>query len=364
MKGLHVQGIDHAFGRHRVLDNVSLTIPAGELVCLLGPSGCGKTTLLRLAAGLEKLQHGTISIDDVVVAEPGHHVAPEHRGIGLMFQDYALFPHLTVMDNVTFGLARAESSAARSRAMEMLDQVGMAGHAGKHPHMLSGGQQQRVALARALAPAPRLVLLDEPFSGLDVNMRMEIREETVAMLKNTGVATLMVTHDPEEAMFMADRIKILGAEGRILQSGSPADIYYRPANEFVARLFGPMNRIRGVVSNGAVDTPLGPIAVDGIEDGRLVSILVREEGVKIGSAGEEDGGTPVDVIESRLIGRSSHLRLRATMTGAADFEIHARMAGELNPRDAGQIAARFDARFTFVYPEEPGADTGGTGPHS
>ena len=220
-----------------------------------------------------------------------------------------------------------------------------------------------MALARALAPEPRLVLLDEPFSDLDVNMRMQIREETVAVLKRTGVATLMVTHDPEEAMFMADRIKVLGAEGRIRQAGRPADIYYKPADEFVARLFGPMNRVRGVVRDGAVDSPLGPIAVDGIEDGRPVSILVREEGVKVDIAVEDSGGTPVEVIESRLLGRSSHLRLR-TSDGAGGFEVHARMTGELDPRDAGRIAARFDPRFTFVYPEDPGEPRGETGPHS
>ena len=292
MKGLHAHGISHFYGRHQVLNNVSLTIPAGELVCLLGPSGCGKTTLLRIAAGLERLQEGRVVIDDKVVAEPGKHLPPEERGVGLMFQDYALFPHLSNLRNVAFGLARPKSGAARRRAMEMLEQVGMADHAEKYPHMLSGGQQQRVALARALAPEPRLVLLDEPFSGLDVNLRAEIREETVAVLKNTGVATLMVTHDPEEAMFMADRIKILGEGGTILQSGRPADIYYRPADEFVSRLFGPMNKIRGVVRAGQVDSPFGPIAVKGIEDGRTVSILVREEGVVVDLEGQGREGAP------------------------------------------------------------------------
>ncbi len=196
MKGLHMHGVNHAYGIHRVLNNAALLVPAGELVCLLGPSGCGKTTLLRLAAGLEKLQEGTISINGEIVAEPGRHVPPEHRGIGLMFQDYALFPHMNVVDNVTFGLKGAPAAEARRRAMDMLEQVGMTAHAAKYPHMLSGGQQQRVALARALAPGPKLLLLDEPFSGLDTNMRARIREETLAVLRRSGVATLMVTHDP------------------------------------------------------------------------------------------------------------------------------------------------------------------------
>jgi iron(III) transport system ATP-binding protein len=351
VKGLHVHGVSHAFDGHQVLDNVSLTIPAGELVCLLGPSGCGKTTLLRIAAGLERLQHGGIIIDETVVAAPDTHVAPEHRGIGLMFQDYALFPHLTILRNATFGLARPKSAGARRRALEMLDQVGMAAYADKYPHMLSGGQQQRVALARALAPEPRLLLLDEPFSGLEVNLRMQIREETVAVLKRTGVATLMVTHDPEEAMFMADRIKILGADGRVLQSGRPADIYYKPADEFVARLFGHMNYLQGVVMAGRVAGPLGPIQVDGVADGTAVHILVREEGVVVSPAGADADSVPVEVVESRLLGRSSHLRLRPLETTAQAAEFHARVPGAFDPAEAGPMAARLDPRHTFVYPE-------------
>ncbi|MEE8454603.1 MAG: ABC transporter ATP-binding protein, partial [Limibaculum sp.] len=275
MKGLHIIGVSHAFGDNRVLDNTSLMIPAGEVVCLLGPSGSGKTTLLRLAAGLERLQQGKILIDDVVVADEGRHVPPEHRGIGLMFQDYALFPHLSVIDNVTFGLLDQSKDKARRRAMEMLDQVGMTSRAENHPHMLSGGQQQRVALARALAPEPKVLLLDEPFSGLDTNMRGQIREETLTVLKGSGVATVMVTHDPEEAMFMADRIKILGETGRILQSGRPHDIYYHPQHEFVAKLFGLMNRFESVVEDGCVEIPIGKISAKGLGKGRKVEVLVR-----------------------------------------------------------------------------------------
>ena len=199
MKGLHVIGLTHAFGDHRVLDNVSMIIPAGELVCLLGPSGCGKTTILRLAAGLDPVQAGTIVVDDEVVAAEDKHVPAEQRRVGLMFQDYALFPHLNVIENVTFGLTGMAGGKAKDRGLDKLDQVGMADQARKYPHMLSGGQQQRVALARALAPNPKFLLLDEPFSGLDTNLRARIREQTLAVLKDTGIATLMVTHDPEEA---------------------------------------------------------------------------------------------------------------------------------------------------------------------
>jgi len=195
MQGLHIHGIHHAYGDTDVLNNVSLTVPAGELVCLLGPSGCGKTTLLRIAAGLEKLQAGSISIDESVVAEPGLELPPEDRKIGFMFQDYALFPHLTIRDNVSFGLFRQSKQAARDRAMEMLEQVGLTRHADDYPHMLSGGQQQRVALARALANRPKLVLADEPTGNLDpANSRAAI-ELLQELCDADGAGLLVVSHD-------------------------------------------------------------------------------------------------------------------------------------------------------------------------
>ena len=178
MKGLHVLGVSHAFGSQNVLHDVGLMVPAGQLVCLLGPSGCGKTTFLRLAAGLEKLQSGKILINGKIVADPEHSVPPQNRKIGLMFQDFALFPHLSAKENVRFGLQDLPIEERDHRVGHMLNEVGMSQHAEKYPHMLSGGQQQRVALARALAPEPELLLLDEPFSGLDMDMRLRIREQT------------------------------------------------------------------------------------------------------------------------------------------------------------------------------------------
>ena len=343
MMGLHMHGVSHAFGANRVLDKVSVTIPAGELVCLLGPSGCGKTTLLRIAAGLERLQQGRVSIDERLVAGAGLHTPPEERGIGFMFQDYALFPHLSVLDNVRFGLSRRK----RARAMEMLDQVRMTEHAEKYPHMLSGGQQQRVALARALAPEPKLVLLDEPVSGLDTAMRARIREETLSVLKASGVATLMVTHDPEEAMFMADRIKVLGHRGRVLQSGRPADIYFKPRDEFVAQLFGPVNRIRGVAIGGTVHGALGRIPVEGVAEGRRVDVLIRPEGLLLGHDGRH-GGVPVEVISAHLLGHSSLASLR--LPGGEEFQV--RVSGDFDPEVEDRLWARVDARHAFVFPED------------
>jgi iron(III) transport system ATP-binding protein len=348
VKGLHVVGVSHAFGDNQVLDNVSLMIPAGEVVCLLGPSGSGKTTLLRLAAGLERLQQGRIAIDDQIVADENCYVAPEDRGIGLMFQDYALFPHLNVIDNVAFGLHRQAGDLGHRRAMDMLDQVGMTRHAQAHPHMLSGGQQQRVALARALAPQPKVLLLDEPFSGLDTNMRGQIREETLSVLKDSGVATVMVTHDPEEAMFMADRIKIFGHNGKILQAGRPHEIYYHPRHEFVAKLFGMMNVFKGVVKGGYVEIPLGRVRAEGLGEGCAVEVLVRPEGVTLES--DSPTGAPVEVISTHLLGHDNIVRVRLIGNDGQGKELYVRIHHTFEPELSQRITAEIDAEYAFVFP--------------
>jgi iron(III) transport system ATP-binding protein len=353
VKGLHVIGVTHFYGEHRVLDNASLMIPAGELVCLLGPSGSGKTTLMRLAAGLERLQDGKIIIDDEVVGDKDIHIPPEHRGIGFMFQDYALFPHLSIIDNVTFGLSGIGKKKKRNRGMEILDQVGMMKHTSKYPHMLSGGQQQRIALARALAPEPKLLLLDEPFSGLDTNMRGTIREETLSILKASGVATVMVTHDPEEAMFMADRIKILGNNGRILQAGRPHEIYYHPQHEFVAKLFGLMNRFEGVVENGCVEIPLGKIRAKGMGEGIKVEVLVRPEGVTLTSSksGKIHTGAPVDVIKTHLLGHDNIVRVKLTGNNLRPDErdLYVRIHHAFEPELTKKVTAGLDVEYAFIF---------------
>ena len=361
MEGLHVFGLSHAYGNHRVLNNVGLMIPAGELVCLLGPSGCGKSTLLRLSAGLEKVQQGTIAIDGVTVATPQMHLNPEHRRIGLMFQDYALFPHLSILENVTFGLLGMAVDKGRARAMDILDQVGMTSYAEKYPHMLSGGQQQRIALARALAPRPKLLLLDEPFSGLDTNMRQKIREETLSVLKQSGVATLMVTHDPEEAMFMADRIKIIGANGRILQAGRPHEIYYHPNHEFVANLFGMMNRFECRVSKGRVETPLGSVATD-LQEGLAVQVLIRPEGVILESNGDATGAQ-VEVTSSHLLGHDNIIRVR--FNNGEGEELYVRVHHTFEAELKKSFTARIDHEYAFVYPlNEEGGNTMAMSPQS
>jgi len=270
-EALALQNIRHRYAGMTAVDDVSLSIAQGEILCLVGPSGCGKSTLLRIAAGLEALQRGTVSIDGKVVADNSGCMPPERRGVGLVFQDYALFPHLSVIDNVRFGLSGRPAAHQRRRAMETLEQVGMGGYADHFPHALSGGQQQRVALARALAPDPAVLLLDEPFSGLDARLREQVRDETLHVLKRTGAATMLVTHDPEEAMFLADRIALMRS-GKLVQLGSPVDLYNRPADGFAASFFGEVNRIDGTVRQGAVDTPVGRIATD-LPEGSAAQVI-------------------------------------------------------------------------------------------
>ena len=242
MSALTLEHVTHAYRDVVAVEDLGLSVEPEELVCLLGPSGCGKTTALRITAGLEPLQRGRILMDGETVAGDGIDVPPEDRNVGLVFQDYALFPHLSVSGNVAFGLTRSRAAERRARTREALQQVGMADYSDAYPHRLSGGEQQRVALARALAPDPKIMLLDEPFSGLDLQLRKQVRDETLHVLKKSGAATLMVTHDPEEAMFMADRVALMRA-GRLIQVGRPSELYFAPQDAFVAGFFGDVNRL-------------------------------------------------------------------------------------------------------------------------
>lgn len=351
MSGLRLEGVSHAYDGHRVVDDVSLAAGPGELVCLVGPSGCGKTTLLRIAAGLEFLQRGQVIIDGRVVAEGGNgrHMPPEKRGVGLMFQDYALFPHLTILDNIAFGLRQPAGERMRWVG-EALERVGMSQFADSYPHTLSGGQQQRVALIRALAPEPRMLLLDEPFSGLDVTRRAQLREQTLDLIRETGIATLMVTHDPEEAMFMADRILVMD-DGRIVQSGPPVETYFQPANTFVTALFGPVNRLGGVVAGGRVKTLVGTLEAPGLADGTAVDILIRPEGLRLLLAGgEPPSGNPARVLSAHLLGRSSHIRLAATGADGAEIMLQARIPGVFLPAGGSAVSVWVDERQAYVFP--------------
>ncbi|MDH3661425.1 MAG: ABC transporter ATP-binding protein [Alphaproteobacteria bacterium] len=344
--GLFVDHLCHAYGSRRVVEDVAFGLAAGEVHCLVGPSGCGKTTILRLIAGLEPLQGGRVVIDRQVVAEPGRSIPTENRRIGLMFQDFALFPHLSILDNVAFGLADLDRRERRRRAGDLLAQLDLSGHLDAYPHMLSGGEQQRAALARALAPRPCLMLLDEPFSSLDATLREHVRDDTISLLRAEGTPVLMVTHDAEEAVRVADRIHVM-LEGRILQSGTPAELYSHPASPFVAGFFGPPNRFKGWVLAGEVSTPLGPMKVRDLADGTAVDVLIRPEGLH--PTKQLNGECPrFDVHRIRDLGTNRVLELKLSdgpvltvrMTSYADFEAGDTVTVDVDP---GQV---------HIYPAE------------
>ena len=280
--GLHLHDIHHAFGAKQVLRGVSLDVAPGEILCLLGPSGDGKTTLLRLIAGLEPLQQGRITLDGTTLAEPGRDMPPETRRVGFVFQDYALFPHLTVADNVGFGLSRLSRPERAARVAEALARVRLEDRGAAWPHQLSGGMQQRVALARALAPRPAVLLLDEAFASLDARLREQVRDDTLHVLQQSGIPALIVTHDAEEAMFMADRIALM-RHGQVEQLGTPEELYLRPKNPFVARFLGEVNEVPAMVLGGVARSALGDLPA-ALPDGPA-RLLLRPEGLRVLPAG-------------------------------------------------------------------------------
>ena len=276
---LEIRNLVKRLGGRRVVDDVSLEIQPGQVMCLLGPSGCGKSTTLRLIAGVEQQDSGEINVDGVLMSDAAQRVPPERRGIGLMFQDFALFPHLSVAANVGYGL-RARSAEKKARVRDVLARVEMERYAQAYPHQLSGGEQQRVALARALAPRPRIMLMDEPFSGLDNRLRDGIRDETLSILKAEDTAVLLVTHEPEEAMRMADKIALM-REGRIVQQGAPYNVYTRPVDKAAVAFFSDTNVIETRVQGALAQTPFGQFLAPGHPDGTMLEIIVRPQHVRV-----------------------------------------------------------------------------------
>jgi iron(III) transport system ATP-binding protein len=278
---LRCTAVSKRFGSVLAVDAVDLEVLRGEFVALLGPSGCGKTTLLRIVAGLERADDGTVEVDGVIVDDPAQSLPPEQRSVGMVFQAYALFPHLDVTANLTFGLRDLDRDARASRAEEVLELVGLAGLGGRMPAELSGGQQQRVALARALAPRPSLLLLDEPFSSLDAAMRGSVREDVRRILKEAGQTALLVTHDQEEALSITDRVGVMFA-GALHQFAEPRRLYREPATREVAAFVGDAVLLAGTrAASFLVDTPVGRLATLEQVPAERVSVVLRPESVEL-----------------------------------------------------------------------------------
>ncbi|WP_254796932.1 ABC transporter ATP-binding protein [Sulfitobacter albidus] len=310
---LEIRNLKRAFDGRAVVDDVSLKIMPGQVTCLLGPSGCGKSTTLRLIAGVEMQDSGTIHVDGNLICDTVTRVPPERREIGLMFQDFALFPHLSVGDNVAYGLRKLPRAERHARAAELLERVSLSQYINAYPHQLSGGEQQRVALARALAPRPKVMLMDEPFSGLDNRLRDGIRDDTLRILKDEDTAVLLVTHEPEEAMRMADEIALM-RDGRIVQQGAPYNLYTRPVDLASVSFFSDANVIPATVNGALALTPFGRFLAPGLAEGTPVDIVFRPQHLRIdfdrggrGPLPTAKDGTPAraKVVRARFMGNES-----------------------------------------------------------
>ncbi|KAA5801109.1 ABC transporter ATP-binding protein [Alkalicaulis satelles] len=338
--------VRYAPGRPAV-DGADLRLTCGRVTALLGPSGSGKSSLLRAIAGLEKLDGGEIRFENRVWSGPGIHLAPEQRRCGVVFQDYALFPHLSALNNTAFGLRGGDRGTRRAKALERLKSVELEPRAHAFPHQLSGGEQQRVALARALAPDPDVVLMDEPFSGLDRRLRGELRETTARALRDSDAATLLVTHDAEEALALADTIALM-SQGRIIQTGAPDAVYLRPASLTAARLLGEVEAFEAVAESGRALTVLGEAPASGFEDGARVCVLARPETIEVRRADAQ--GAPA-VITGRRPGAGQQ-RLICQLEDGREISARTALTAPHRPGDAVRLA--LDPDNTHVIPAEAG----------
>ena len=351
---LELQEITRTYDGVAVVDGLSLTLAAGEVTCLLGPSGCGKSTTLRIAAGVDRQTSGSVLIDGQVVSDASCHMPPEARNIGLMFQDFALFPHLNVERNVGFGLQGARADK-KKRVADLLHKVELDGYGHKYPHQLSGGEQQRVALARALAPSPQVMLMDEPFSGLDDRLRDDVRDATLEILKAENTAVLLVTHEPEEAMRMADRIALM-RDGGIVQAGAPYNMYNAPVDKDAAAFFSDVNVIAGTVKNALTETPFGQFLTPGTVDGTEVEIIIRPQHLKLDFDRNGRGPNPTvkDGVPARgVVKRARYLGHQSLVEFVMDYDgsiLKVLVAGVFLPnRDTAMwLSMRRDRCFWFA----------------
>ena len=345
---LDVKQLSHSFGEKEALTNLNFSIENNSIISVLGPSGCGKTTLIRLIAGLEQIQKGEIFLEKSLVANKNLNVPPEKRPISYVFQDFALFPHMTVLENVSF------AAGSKSNKKQLIDQVihlaKVENFLEKYPHSLSGGEQQRVALARSIAVQPKLLLLDEPFSDLDINLKREIIDDTLHLINSLESSAIVVTHNAEEAMFLSDAILVM-EKGKLIQIGTPHDIYFKPSNLYVASLFGETNIFQSKVEDNTCLTPLGRIKTSNLSNNQYVDVVVRPEAIKLNLEKSPllnpNSGV---VVDSKFLGNSAIIHMTVNDEKNNKHHIHSRVMGNFLPPAASSVSVTLDEDHVFIFP--------------
>lgn len=324
MKILEIGNISKKFSGSSdwAVDDFSLEVVKGEIVGLLGESGCGKTTILRMISGFETLTRGHIHLGGIEVAGPGVFVEPQHRKVGIVFQDYALFPHKTVWENILFGLFRFKIEQGRQKAREIITLTGLEGLEKRYPHQLSGGQKQRVALARAMAPEPEVILFDEPFSNIDSVRKNQMREDIRQIIKNMGATAVFVTHDTKDVLAIADRVAVL-KNGRALQTDTPGQVYSKPVNAYVAGFFGKTNLLKAKVSERGFETPIGLIKNNTPLPAHIKEVMlsIRPEEMVVADSDNNDGCFCGSIIKERFMGEYKELTCEVETAGGESAQV-------------------------------------------
>jgi len=346
MSAVEITNLSHIIGNKKILKNINFTLSKDSISCILGPSGSGKTSLLKLIAGLERVQNGSIKINSKEVSSKSKHLPTEKRNIGFLFQDYALFPHLTVKQNLEYPVNYKTSPHTIEDIIKLIK---LPNSLNKYPHELSGGEQQRVALARSIISNPDILLLDEPFSSLDLNLREDVRDDTLHLLQKSNVSVIIVTHDPFEAMFISNKINIMDRTGKIVQSGSPAELYNNPANSYVAEFFGETNRFEGVVKNGQIITPVGKISAPKELENKNVKIHIRPRGIRLNKQPTPVNGIKGTVMASKLMGSFSFIHLSVLDKDNEIVHIHSHMPADFNPKQSSAVEIEIDEKQTFIF---------------
>ena len=349
MLAVRINNLSFSMNEKKILNNINLQLEKEKIACILGPSGCGKTTLLKLIAGLSKVQEGEIFLNENLVSSSNIHLKTEKRKIGFLFQDYALFPHQTVKQNLQFAIKDKSTS---HRVEEIMDVIKLSNSLEKYPHELSGGEQQRVALARSIIAKPDLLLLDEPFSSLDLNLKEEVRDDTLHLLQKSNISVLLVTHDPFEAMFISNQINIMNKNGEIVQSGSPTDLYNLPNSSYVANFFGETNKFQGIVKDTIVETPVGEFKVENSLESKNVDIFIRPEAVKLSKEQTPVNGIKGTVMASKLMGTYSFIHLSVLSKNNEVVHVHSHMPPNFLPNQSSAVGIEIDKEQTFIFPSK------------